>query len=170
MNQLPEALVYEIVEYLNPKERQRFSETNQEQRNLLRVPLMVIIASTSSGSALQERFFVSPRKNPHKMLLDREELIFEEDYLFWTFDYARGNKVYLSRHGQKLLSTEYTQYMFTIGLRPKHPTQFVRIKGGEAGTKVSLEDCVGIDIGGTLPIKHTPDSKHRMFLSSQALT
>jgi len=104
------------------------------------------------------------------MFLDQEDLVFEDDYLFWTYDYQRENKVYLSRHGQKLLNTEYTQYMFTMGLRPKHPTQFLRIKGGEAGTKVCFSKNVGLDIGGTSPIKHTPDSKDRMYLSSQALT
>ncbi|CAJ1958734.1 unnamed protein product [Cylindrotheca closterium] len=170
MNQLPVDLLFEIVDYLNPKERQRFAETNLCHRYLFPLPLILKITSKSSGSALQERFFVSSRNDPQTMLLDHEELIFEQDYLFWAFDYERGNRVYLSRHGQKLLNTEYTQYMFTMGLRPKHPTQFVRIKGGEAGTKVGLEDSIGLDIGGTSNIKHTPDSKDRMYLSSQALT
>jgi hypothetical protein len=34
---------------------------------------------------------------------------------------------------------------------------------------VSFEEIVGLDIGGTSPIKDTPDSKDRMFLSSHAL-
>lgn len=170
MNQLPVALLYEIVDYLNPRERQRFSGTNQEHRYLFPTPLIVKITSKPSGSALHERFFVSPRRNPRKMFLDHEELLFEEDYLFWTYDYQRENKVYLSRHGQKLLNTEYIQYMFTMGLRPKRPTQFVRIKGGIAGTKVPFSTSVGLDIGGTSPIRHTPNSRDRMYLSSQALT
>jgi hypothetical protein len=170
MDLLPAELFLDIAEYLNPTERYRLTATNQRHRRLLPAPLRIKIVSKNSNSSLKGRFYVSTWNNPELMLLYDDKLTFGENYLFWTYDYDRENKLYLSKHGQKLLHSEHSNYMYTLGLRPRSPNQFFRIKGDKDGETVPFEYTVGLDLGGESDMKHRPDSRDRMYLSAQALT
>lgn len=170
MDSLPAELLCDIADYLNPTERFRLSGTNRQHRRLLPTPLRIRIVSKRSNSCLKEGFYVSTWKKPERILKSDDVLIFGEDYLFWTYDYGRENKVYLGKHGQKLLGTEHPHHIYTLGLRPRSPNQFFRIKGDADGKPVEFEHTIGLDLGGESSNENRPDSRERTYISAQGLT
>lgn len=169
---LPYDLVcFNIAQYLNPRDQSCLSSTNRLYRDLFPTPLQIKIMSKSSKSALKSRFYVSRSSDPSKTLLATDYLQFGENYLFWTYDYERENRVFLGRHGQKMLHSEHPHYMFTLGLRPIEANQFWSIsKGGMEGNIVPFETSVGLMVGGKNTRRHLPDSTDKMFLSAHTLT
>jgi len=167
MEQLPFAVLSEMVEYLNPRERQRFSAANRELRKLFPTPLRIKISSKSVGCSLEETYFCSPHTKPETYLSACDSLIYEEqDYLLWTYDYTRENKVYMCRNDVEWGDTGTFQYLiFSVGLRSNHTRQTIRIMGGKAGAHVRFGDDVGITIGGLDANPTSPDSRYRSYLS-----
>jgi hypothetical protein len=113
----------------------------------------------------------------HKTLEATEPLIFGYRYYFWTFDYCRGNKVYLgrhTRHGHEPASSddnsnnneeEKLNYIYTLGLRPCHPNQTWEMVGGNDGDVVMWRQDIGLSVGGENPKARQPDSDQRCLLS-----
>eukprot|EP00980_Cylindrotheca_fusiformis_P002099 scaffold473_cov132-Cylindrotheca_fusiformis.AAC.4 len=167
---LPAELVRALADYLNPAERHRLSATNRHQRGILPTPLCIRVISKNCNSCLKRGFYVSTWKNPERMLLLDDTLKFSESYVFWSYDYSRENRVYLSKHGTRLINGEHRHRMYTLGLRPKSPSQYLRIRGGRKGTTVKFGSNIGLDIGGESAVKHRADSRDRMFISAQSLT
>jgi hypothetical protein len=174
MEAVPSEIVLSIAEMVNPAERWRLSTCCHRFRELMPLPLRIRIVSRSSNSFLQAQFYVSPAKEPSNVLTNDDVLVFGVEYLFWTYDYQRENKVFLGKHGQKMLYNEHPHFLYTLGLRPMHPNQTWKVlQGGEEeveGDPVPFESMIGLDVGGTNPKKHLPDSSQRLFLSSHTLT
>lgn len=164
MEQLPFAILSEMVEYLNPRERQRLSSANRELRKLFPNPLRIQISS--KFCSLNEMYFVSPFAKPEAFLSANDDLIYQEDYLFWTFDYTRQNRVYLCRNNVEWGDTGTFQYLiFSIGLRPNDTRQSIRIMGQKAGAHVCFGEDVGITLGGMDANPTKADSRYRSYLS-----
>mmetsp|Transcript_16864 Transcript_16864/g.41075 ORF Transcript_16864/g.41075 Transcript_16864/m.41075 type:complete len:397 (-) Transcript_16864:1142-2332(-) len=170
IEQLPNVVLSEMVEYLNPRERQRFSAANRALRKLFPMPLRIKIASKSTNTSLEEMYFVSPYERPSAFLSRQEALVFEKDYLLWTYDYNRENKVFLSRNNVEWGDTGTFQYViFSAGLRPKDTRQSIRVMGGKAGTQVCFGKDVGVTLGGLDANPTRADSRYRSYLSVLAV-
>ncbi|KAL3936259.1 MAG: hypothetical protein SGBAC_008385 [Bacillariaceae sp.] len=170
MEELPFVVLSEMVEYLNPRERQKVSSANRALRDLFPNPLRIKIASKSTNTALEEMYFVSPYEKPETFLLAHEGLIYEEDYLLWTYDYVRENKVFLCRNNVEWGDTGTFQYViFSIGLRPKGTRQSIRTVGGKAGTEVRFGEDVGVTLGGLDADPTSANSRYRSYLSVRAI-
>ena len=171
MDLLPSEIILNATGFLNPADRWRFSASCRRFRELIKVPLRIRIVSRSSRSCLKAQFYVSPAHDPVSCLSADDVLKFGTEYLFWTFDYERENRVFLGKHGQKMLYNEQPHFLYTLGLRPRHPNQTWRVlKGGLEGDPVPFETMVGLDVGGKHPRPHRPDSTQRLFLSAHTLT
>jgi hypothetical protein len=100
-----------------------------------------------------------------------DNLIYGQQYYLWTFDYQRGNRVYLgrhTRHGMKNTETGMLQHRYSIGLRPKSPNQTWQVTGNnnnDDGDVVMWGDDVGLLVGGNNPHPRLPDSHERTLLS-----
>ncbi len=171
--QLPvELLLYIANQFLNPAERSRLATCNRHLQNILPTPLRIKVVSSRGDGSLQSEFFVSHaderKEDPNKFLLSDENLCFGRQYFLWTFDYRRGNKVYLgrhTRHGHKATSNGDLQYMYTLGLRPRSPNQVWEIVGGESGDVVMWGEDIGMSVGGFNPKPRQPDANQRGLLS-----
>lgn len=177
MESLPSEIILNVAELLNPTERWRLSVSCRRTRKLLKVPLRIRIMSKSSRSCLKAQFYVSPMDDPTSTLEADDFLKLGVEYLFWTYDYERETKVFLGKHGQKMLYNETPQFLYTLGLRPVHPNQTWRVLQGDsagsslqAGDPVPFETMIGLDIGGTHPKPYRPDSDQRLYLSAHTLT
>jgi hypothetical protein len=155
-----------------------------------------------SSQSLVHGFFVTPATsdhhnakewsvnataNPHKTTsstaLDRclkasDHLVYGENYYLWTFDYERGNKVFLgrhTRHGLRDSETGSLHYRYSMGLRPRTPNQTWEVVKNNAssevvnGEHVRWGEDVGLAVGGTNMNPHLPDSRERKFLSCRHL-
>jgi hypothetical protein len=106
-----------------------------------------------------------------RCLLSTDNLVFGQRYYFWTFDYQRGNKVYLGRHTRHGLKDQHTgmfQYSYSMGLRPRSPNQTWEVVSDgseEDGDVVMWGEDVGLSVGGTNPRPRLPDSNDRKLLS-----
>ena len=105
-----------------------------------------------------------------RCLLANDNLIYGQQYYLWTFDYTRGNRVYLgrhTRHGIKDTQTGIIQHRYSMGLRPKTPNQTWTVVGPtkEDGDVVMWGDNVGLSVGGNNPHPRLPDSHERQLLS-----
>jgi hypothetical protein len=171
MNELPNELLLHIAdELLNPAERSRLSTCNRCLRELLPTSLRVKVVSSRGDGALQPEFFVSPADTdqPTRILTSNDNLRFGCSYHFWTFDYERNNNVYLgrhTRHGHKPDDNGDPQYLYTLGLRPRHPNQTWEVVGGENGDIVMWGEDIGLLGGGENPKLRQPDSDQRGLLS-----
>eukprot|EP00429_Kryptoperidinium_foliaceum_P001728 CAMPEP_0176011996 /NCGR_PEP_ID=MMETSP0120_2-20121206/5566_1 /TAXON_ID=160619 /ORGANISM="Kryptoperidinium foliaceum, Strain CCMP 1326" /LENGTH=414 /DNA_ID=CAMNT_0017344865 /DNA_START=168 /DNA_END=1412 /DNA_ORIENTATION=- len=190
METLPAELVLNISHFLNPADRWRLSACNRRYRYLLPVWLRIKLHSPSSQSSLKPHFYVSRADDPDRPLLAEDEaldrrcspLTYHTEYLLWTFDYERQNRVYLGRHGQKLLYQEDPHYLYTLGLRPKDPNQTWKIVQKKLGIdadssgEISEDDnvyfgkAVCLTVGGENPKPFRPDSSTRLFLSAHTLS
>ena len=169
IEQVPFAVLCEMVEYLNPKERQRFSAANRALMELFPMPLRIKIASKSTHTSLEEMYFVSPYERPSAFLSCHESLVFEKYYLLWTYDYTRENKVFLCRNNVEWGDTGTFQYViFSVGLRPKDIRQSIRMVGGKAGSQVFFGEDVGVTVGGINANPTSADSRNRTYLSVRA--
>ncbi|CAJ1969906.1 unnamed protein product [Cylindrotheca closterium] len=168
--QLPFAVLSEMVEYLNPRERQRFAAANRVLKELFPMPLRIKIASKSTNTSLEEMYFVSLYKRPSAILSCHEALVFEKDYVLWTYDYTRENKVFLCRNHVEWGDTGTFEYLiFSVGLRSKDARQSIRIMGGKAGHQVHFGENVGVTFAGLNADPTTADSRYRSYLSVQAI-
>jgi hypothetical protein len=109
-------------------------------------------------------------------------LRYNVEYVLWTFDYGRSNRVFLGRHGQKLMHQEDPQFLYSLGLRPKEHNQTWKVtRKREIGKGV--DDCtvarkgpvpygspVCMTVGGSLEIPYGPDSSTRLYLSAHELS
>lgn len=193
--QLPDELLQYIGnQFLNPAERSRLATCNSHLRELLPTPLRIKVVSSRGDSSLQSEFFVSDATHtdadtdtdaydaihtdhqtnhmtehcPSKFLLSHQSLYFGRKYHLWTFDYQRGNKVYLgrhTRHGHKASVNGELQYLYTMGLRPRSPNQTWEVIGGEAGDTVMWGEDIGLLVSGTNPKPRQPDSTQPGVLS-----
>jgi len=108
-----------------------------------------------------------------RTLTASDNLVYGQRYYFWTFDYQRGNRVFLgrhTRHGMKNHETGMLQHRYSLGLRPKSPNQTWQVMGGENGEDqdgnvVMWGDEIGLSVGGTNSRPRLPDSKERNLLS-----
>jgi hypothetical protein len=172
METLPPEIIASITDRLNPAEQWRLSATSQLFRELLPTPLRIRIVSPGSHSALKPQLYVSLASSPAVCLSADDTLKFGEEYLFWTFDYERENRIFLGRHGQKKLYNDLPHFLYTLGLRPIDANQTWKVCSSQArqGDPVPFEESVGLDVGGKNPKPHRPDSDQRLFLSAHTLT
>jgi hypothetical protein len=159
---LPNELLLRVTDdLLNPAERARISVCNQRLKALLPTSLRVKISCAQGSGALQPEFFVSPAEQPGKLLESSENLVFGCEYLFWSFDYERGNKTYLGRHTKHAHQPDENGelgFLYTIGMRPCHPNQTWQVVGGNHGDTVMWGEDVSLSVGGKNPKARQPDS------------
>jgi len=169
MEQLPVDIYRNVADsFLNPADRSRLSRCNHFLRELFPRSLRIKIVSSRGDGCLQPEFFVSPADDLEKTIYAQDHLVYGKHYVFWTFDYNRGNKVYLgrhTRHGHKADSDGNSSHLYCLGLRPKRPNQFWEFIGGDAGDAVMWGEDVKLAVGGDSPCPRLPDSKRRGFLS-----
>jgi hypothetical protein len=136
----------------------------------LPTPLRLKIVNSKGDASLQSEFFVSSvdQDDDAKYLFSHESLYFGQRYYLWTFDYERGNRVFLgrhTRHGHKATDNGDLQYMYTMGLRPRSPNQFWEITGGVAGDTVMWGEDIGLSVAGKSHKPRQPDSAENGLLS-----
>lgn len=173
MSHLPdELLLYIANQLLNPAERSRLATCNRRLKGLLPTPLRIKVVNSRGDGSLQPEFFVSHADkridDSTNFLLSHESLYFGEQYLLWTFDYQRGNKVYLgrhTRHGHKATAHGELQYIFTLGLRPRSPNQIWEVIGGDSGDLVMWGEDIGMSVKGMNPNPTQPDGNQRGLVS-----
>jgi len=138
-------------QYLTPAERSRLSSCSRRFHSLLKTPLRIKIVNSKGDASLQQGFFVSPADQDDtftRHILSHENLEFGKKYYFWTFDYERGNRVYLGRHTRHELPSNRDTSYYTLGLRPHSPNQFWMITGGNDGGSVKWGDDIGLSVAG----------------------
>jgi len=175
ISSMPNDILLTIAnQYLTPAERSRLSSCSRRFRSILKIPLRLKILNSTGDSSLQQGFFVSPADhddNFTKYILSHENLQFGKKYYFWTFDYERGNRVYLGRHTRhRLPNSGRGNSYYTLGLRPYSPNQFWMITGGTDGDIVIWGGNIGLSVAGmnTKPLQ--PDSNESGFLSCSSST
>jgi hypothetical protein len=180
--------------YLSPLERSRLSSCSSRLHRLLPSLLQIkIVASTTRSlmekeegnfQSLWQGFFVCPadecdyRWNStstsnsimSRSLKATDSLLYGQRYYFWTFDYSRGNMVYLGRHARHGWKDDSgsLQHWYSIGLRPRSPDQtweVVAADSGSTGEMVQWGEDVGLSVGGNKHSPRLPDSTERSFLS-----
>jgi hypothetical protein len=171
MDTLPGDIVRDIAVMLNPRDAWCLSVCSSHFRDVLPLPLRLRIVSRRNDSSLKDFFFVSPADDPSKTLLGTDRLIFGAHYLFWTYDYARDNRVFLGRHIRISERKGYGQsrYRYNLGLRPIFPNQTWAVsRGGREGEEVPWESHIGLCVGGENGRANQPDSQQRLLLSATA--
>ena len=168
-NTLPNDVIRLIADgLLNPAERARLSTCDRHLKELLPSPLRLKIVSSKGDSCLGPEFFISPVDQPSKLLELEDNLFYGHRYYFWSFDYERGNKVFLGRHTRHGRETDQNgdlQYLYTLGLRPCTPNQTWEIVGGTDGDTVFYGEDIGLTVGGENAKPRQPDSDQRGLLS-----
>ena len=171
ISSIPDDILLNIAnQYLNPAERSRLTSCNRHWRRLLPTPLRLKIVTSKGDASLQSEFFVSPVDHGDAInyLFAHESLYFGQKYFLWTFDYERGNRVYLgrhTRHGHKATDNGDLQYMYTMGLRPRSPNQCWEVIGGLHGDTVMWGEDIGLSVAGTSTKPRQPDSIESGLLS-----
>jgi hypothetical protein len=168
MDTISSDIVRDIAAMLNPRDAWRLSVCSSHLCDALPLPLRLRIVSRGNGSSLKDLFFVSPADDPSKTLLGTDRLIFGVHYLFWTYDYARDNRVFLGRHIRisERKGNGQSMHRYNLGLRPIDPNQtWVVSRGGRGGDEVPWEADIGLCVGGENSRANQPDSKQRLLLS-----
>ena len=113
---------------------------------------------------------MSKADSPQQLLRHDEMLIFGVPYLFWTFEYLRGNRVYFGRYVRMSEHKEVngqSKYRYNLGLRPISFNQtWVVSHGGPEGDVVPWNEDIGLSVAGNNPKVYQPDSKLRLLLSA----
>lgn len=162
---LPKELLLQVTdELLNPAERGRLSGCNQQLKALLPNSLRVKILCADGNATLQPDFFVSPADAPGRLLEASQNLVYGSEYLFWSYDYKRGNKTYLGRHTRHAHEPDENGelgYLYTVALRPCHPNQAWQVVGGNNGDTVMWGEDISLSVAGKNPKPRQPDSMDR---------
>ncbi|KAL3929431.1 MAG: hypothetical protein SGBAC_012215 [Bacillariaceae sp.] len=166
LEELPEELLLQRVHsMLNPAEQTQLSSCSQRFQDLLPQYLRVKIVCWRDNGAIQQDLFVSLASAPNQFLSKSENLVYGQEYYFWSFDYERGNKTYLGRHTRHALEPDAIsgclQYMYTIGLRPCTPNQTWKVVGGKDGDVVMWGEEIALTVGGSTAKPRQPDSIQR---------
>mmetsp|Transcript_8640 Transcript_8640/g.20755 ORF Transcript_8640/g.20755 Transcript_8640/m.20755 type:complete len:389 (-) Transcript_8640:85-1251(-) len=165
LENIPSELLLGIANsMLNPAEQARLSSCSQHFQQALPQYLRVKIVCSRDNGAIQQDLFVSLASAPDKFLSTDDNLVFCEEYYFWSFDYERGNKTFLGRHTRHAHEPDANgrlQYLYTVGLRPCTPNQTWKVVGGNSGDVVMWGEEIALTVGGLNPKPRQPDSNQR---------